>query len=56
VKVLSGLIPICAHCNAVRDDDGYWQQLDAFMREHSDARLSHGICPDCVRKLLPARR
>jgi len=53
VKVLSGLIPICAHCKAVRDDKGYWQQLDAFMREHSDAQLSHGICPDCVRKLMP---
>jgi PAS domain S-box-containing protein len=53
VKVLSGLIPICAHCNAVRDDSGYWQGVDAFMREHSDARLSHAICPDCAQKLMP---
>ncbi|MGH7336947.1 MAG: PAS domain-containing protein [Myxococcota bacterium] len=53
VKVLSGLIPICTHCKAVRDDKGYWQQVDAFMREHSDAKLSHGICPECAQKLMP---
>ena len=53
VKVLSGLIPICTHCKAVRDDNGYWQQVDAFMREHSDAKLSHAICPDCAQKLMP---
>ena len=56
VKVLSGLIPICAHCQAVRDDDGHWQQLDAFMRDHSDARLSHAICPECAQKLMHAER
>jgi PAS domain S-box-containing protein len=54
VKVLSGLIPICTHCKAVRDDKGYWQQVDSFMREHSNARLSHSICPDCAQKLMPA--
>jgi hypothetical protein len=53
VKVLSGLIPICSHCKAVRDDKGYWQQVDAFMREHSDAKLSHAICPECAHKLMP---
>ena len=53
VKVLSGLIPICSHCKAVRDDKGYWQQVDAFMREHSDAKLSHAICPECAQKLMP---
>ena len=53
VKVLSGLIPICTHCKAVRDDKGYWQQVDAFMREHSNAKLSHSICPDCAQKLMP---
>jgi PAS domain S-box-containing protein len=56
VKVLSGLIPICSHCKSVRDDRGYWQQVDAFMREHSDAKLSHAICPDCAQKLLAAAR
>ncbi len=54
VKVLSGLIPICSHCKAVRDDKGYWQQVDAFMREHSDAKLSHAICPECAQKLMPS--
>jgi hypothetical protein len=54
VKVLSGLIPICTHCKAVRDDKGYWQQVDSFMREHSDAKLSHAICPECAQKLMPA--
>jgi PAS domain S-box-containing protein len=56
VKVLTGLIPICAHCQAVRDDDGHWQQLDSFMRDHSDARLSHAICPSCAQKLMPPPR
>jgi PAS domain S-box-containing protein len=56
VKMLTGLIPICFHCKAVRDDKGYWQQVDAFMREHSDLKLSHAICPDCARKLMPAAR
>jgi len=56
VKVLSGLIPICSHCKSVRDDRGYWQQVDAFMREHSDVKLSHAICPDCAQKLMAAAR
>ena len=56
VKVLTGLIPICSHCKAVRDDRGYWQQVDAFMREHSDVKLSHAICPDCAKKVMPAAR
>ena len=56
VKVLSGLIPICTHCKAVRDDKGYWQQVDSFMREHSDVRLSHSICPECAQKIMPAAR
>jgi hypothetical protein len=54
--VLSGLIPMCAHCKAIRNDKGYWQQVDAFMREHSGAKLSHAICPDCAQKLMPGAR
>ncbi len=54
VKVLSGLIPICSHCKAVRDDKGYWQQLDAFMRDHSGVQLTHGICPECAQRLMPS--
>jgi len=53
VKTLTGLIPICAHCKSMRDDRGYWQHVEAFLRDHSDAELSHGICPECAEKLLP---
>ncbi|MFH1981342.1 MAG: GAF domain-containing protein [Pseudomonadota bacterium] len=53
VKRLSGLLPICAHCKNVRDDQGYWKQIDAYVREHSEAEFSHGICPDCAKKHYP---
>lgn len=53
VKQLSGLLPICASCKNIRDDKGYWRQIESFLRDHSDAEFSHGICPDCVRKLYP---
>ncbi len=54
VKTLKGLIPICAWCKKIRDDTGYWQQLEAYLREHSDAELSHGICPECAEKMAVA--
>ncbi len=50
VRVLRGLIPICSHCRRIRDDKGYWSQLEEFLHRHSDAALSHGICPECARK------
>lgn len=50
VKVLSGLLPICSHCKKVRDDDGYWQQVEIYIQQHSEAKFSHGICPDCIRE------
>jgi hypothetical protein len=53
VKTLSGLLPICASCKKVRDDQGYWQQIEVYLVEHSDADFSHGICPECARKLYP---
>jgi len=53
VKTLSGFIPICASCKNIRDDKGYWNQLEAYIQEHSDAKFSHGICPDCAKKLYP---
>jgi hypothetical protein len=53
VKILSGLIPICAHCKKIRDDHGYWNQLESYIKKHSEADFSHGICPDCIRKLYP---
>ena len=53
VKQLSGLLPICASCKNVRDDRGYWRQIESYVREHSQAEFSHGICPDCIRRLYP---
>ncbi|HEY3912906.1 MAG TPA: PAS domain S-box protein [Verrucomicrobiae bacterium] len=53
VKTLSGLLPICASCKKIRDDKGYWQQLETFVREHSGAEFSHSICPDCMKRLYP---
>lgn len=56
VKTLSGLIPICASCKKIRDDQGFWQQIETYIRERSDASFSHGICPDCLKKLYPGHR
>jgi ligand-binding sensor domain-containing protein len=53
VKQLSGLLPICANCRKVRDDKGYWNQLDLYLRAHSDLDFSHGICPACAKELYP---
>ncbi len=53
VKQLSGLLPMCASCKKIRDDKGYWNQLEAYISDHSEADFSHGICPECVRKLYP---
>ena len=53
VKTLSGLIPICASCKKIRDDSGYWNQIESYIKEHSQAEFSHGICPECVQKLYP---
>lgn len=53
VKTLSGLLPICANCKKIRDDRGYWNQIEEFIRDHSFAQFSHGICPECVKKLYP---
>ncbi len=51
IKTLSGLIPICANCKKIRDDKGYWQQVEQYVKKHSDAEFSHSICPDCVGEL-----
>lgn len=53
VKVLRGFIPICASCKKIRNDRGYWQLVEAYIREHSEAEFSHGICPDCIKKFFP---
>lgn len=53
VKTLSGFLPICASCKKIRDDKGYWNQIEIYIQEHSEAEFSHGLCPDCVKKLYP---
>jgi CheY-like chemotaxis protein len=51
VKQLTGLLPICSYCKRIRGDDQYWQQLEGYIGQHSDAQFSHGICPPCYDKL-----
>ena len=53
VKVLRGFLPICASCKKIRDDQGYWNQIEHYIHEHSEADFSHSICPDCARRLYP---
>lgn len=53
VKQLSGLLPICANCKRIRNDGGYWEEVENYVREHSRADFTHGICPDCAHSLYP---
>jgi PAS domain S-box-containing protein len=53
IKTLGGLIPICASCKKIRDDKGYWQQVEVYIRDHSEAEFSHGLCPECAQRLYP---
>jgi len=53
IQTLSGLIPICAGCKKIRDDRGYWEQVESYITKHSDAKFTHGICPECSRKYYP---
>ncbi len=53
VKTLSGLLPICSSCKKIRDDKGYWNQIENYINKHSDATFSHGICPSCASQLYP---
>ena len=52
VKKLSGFLPICASCKKIRDDKGYWRQIEQYITEHSEALFSHGLCPECAKKAL----
>jgi len=53
VKFLHGLLPLCMSCKKIRDDKGYWNQLEIYIRDHSDAEISHGLCPECAERLYP---
>jgi len=52
VKLLQGLLPICLYCKKIRDDQNYWQQVDRYIGDHSEARFSHGVCPDCYERVV----
>lgn len=53
VKTLSGLIPICSECKKIRSDKGYWEHLEQYIQTHSEAKFSHGLCPECMKRLYP---
>ncbi len=53
VKTLRGLLPICANCKKIRDDEGFWTKVESYLVKHTDAQFSHGLCPDCARELYP---
>jgi sigma-B regulation protein RsbU (phosphoserine phosphatase) len=53
IKTLRGIVPICANCKKIRDDQGYWNQVEVYVRDHTEAEFSHSICPDCVKELYP---
>ncbi len=54
IKTLRGIIPICASCKKIRDDQGYWNQVEVYVRDHTEAEFTHGICPECIKKLYPS--
>ena len=53
VKTLSGLLPICSRCKKIRDDNGYWNQIETYIQKHSKAEFSHSLCPDCAKEMYP---
>lgn len=53
VDAIDGLLPICAHCKKIREDDGSWVSIEKYITDHSEAEFSHGLCPDCVKELYP---
>lgn len=53
IKILRGILPICSHCKKVRDDEGYWNQIEAYIQKHSEAKFSHSICKECMKKYYP---
>ncbi len=53
IKTLRGMLPICAHCKKIRDDQGYWNRIERYIEDRSDAKFTHGLCPDCLTELYP---
>jgi PAS domain S-box-containing protein len=53
IKTLKGILPLCSYCKKIRDDEGYWEQVDTYIHENTNADISHGICPDCLKQHFP---
>jgi hypothetical protein len=53
IKDLRGILPLCSFCKKIRDDEGYWEQVDIYIHKHSQADISHSICPECLKKHYP---
>jgi hypothetical protein len=53
IRDLQGILPICASCKKVRDDTGYWEQVESYVSRHTGAQFSHGVCPECIKTLYP---
>ena len=53
IRTLQGMLPICSHCKKIRDDKGYWNQIESYIRDHSEAEFSHSICPECAKRFYP---
>jgi hypothetical protein len=53
LKTLKGIVPICASCKKIRDDNGYWQQVEADVSSYTEAKFSHDICPECMKRIYP---
>ncbi len=53
IKTLRGIVPICSNCKKIRNDEGYWQQVEVYVHNHTEAEFTHGICPDCAKELYP---
>lgn len=53
ITTLRGILPICANCHKIRDDQGFWQQVEQYIQQHIDVQFSHGICPECMKELYP---
>ena len=53
IRTLRGIVPICMSCKKIRDDQGYWKQVEAYVRDHTEAEFSHGLCPECMKNMYP---
>lgn len=53
IKTLTGLLPTCASCKKIKDEDGHWVHMESYIQDHSSAKFTHGLCPDCIKKLYP---